>query len=110
MTLYVICAAEFLVRFLRDSPVRKHVTSVIGEKREAKLREWNTMKILVISLFFEAVFLFFRSASFTSLCTHTDTSNRSIYRTIELANGWRGPIISTQVYFSAYSAFITDFC
>jgi len=60
MTLYVICAAEFCVRFLRDSPVRKHVTPVSKKQRDAKLREWNTMKILAFSLFCEAVFLFFR--------------------------------------------------
>lgn len=34
-----------------------------------------------------------------------DVVCRGVYRTIELADGWNGRIISTQVYFSAYYPF-----
>jgi len=60
MTLFVICAAEFFVRFLKDSPIRRHAASMSEEKRDAKLYEWDTMKFLVFALFFETVFLFIR--------------------------------------------------
>ena len=34
---------------------------------------------------------------------------RAVYRVIELAGGWTGPIISTQIWFSTSAAFLT-FC
>ncbi|KAL4066354.1 RTA1 like protein-domain-containing protein [Scleroderma yunnanense] len=86
MTLYVICAGEFFVRFLKDCPIRKNSMEENEEKRGVKLYEWDRLKLLVFSLFFETVFLFVRS----------------VYRTIELENGWSGVIISTQVYFNVF--------
>lgn len=61
MTLFVICATEFFLRFLKDSPIRKYAMPMSEEKREAKLYEWDTMKFLVFGLIFETVFLFIRS-------------------------------------------------
>lgn len=69
MVLFVICATEYFVRFLRDSPVRKYTTPMSEEKRDAKLYEWSTLKYLVFALAVETVFLFIRLAHFSVLFT-----------------------------------------
>ncbi|KAG6327927.1 hypothetical protein ID866_11162 [Astraeus odoratus] len=86
MVLYVICAAEFFMRFLSDSPVRKYYPPISEEKREDRLDQWTRTRWLVVGLIAETTFLFVRS----------------VYRTVELSNGWSGPIISTEVYFNVF--------
>ena len=88
ITIYAACAVEFFVRFWTDKPVRGgHKT---GEGRLAGMN--MRMKIIIMIHDHWPHFqhhLFIHSVS------------QSAYRIIELANGWTGIIISTQLYFSA---------
>ncbi|KAI6040158.1 RTA1 like protein-domain-containing protein, partial [Pisolithus marmoratus] len=86
MGLYVVCAGEFLLRFLNDIPDQKNSTPLSEEKRYAKIIEWHIIKWLILGLVIQTFCLFVRST----------------YRTIELSNGWSGPIISTQAYFNVF--------
>lgn len=80
ITVYATCAAEFFVRFWNDKPVRG--SHKFGEGRTARID--TQMKIMIIGLTFNTTCLFIRA----------------VYRTIELADGWSGRIISTQLYFN----------
>ncbi|KAI0078753.1 RTA1-domain-containing protein [Panus rudis PR-1116 ss-1] len=76
LIVFVALSGEFLVRYVRDMPFRES-----GERR----RRWDSkMKLLIGGLCFITLFIFIRS----------------IYRTIELSDGWNGRIISTQIYFN----------
>ncbi|KAH9829049.1 RTA1 like protein-domain-containing protein [Rhodofomes roseus] len=76
ITVYMLLASEFALRFLYDKPVRDvvHASGRHHFNRNAKL--------MLLGL------------TFSSLCIFI----RSVYRTIELAGGWDGYIISTQRY------------
>ncbi|KAI6127291.1 RTA1 like protein-domain-containing protein, partial [Pisolithus sp. B1] len=86
MAVYVLCAGEFLLRFLNNTPIRKNSTPVSEEKRHAKIMEWIIIRWLILGLVIQAFCLFVRA----------------VYRSIELSNGWSGPIISTQAYFNVF--------
>ncbi|THH01813.1 hypothetical protein EW026_g958 [Hermanssonia centrifuga] len=81
ITIYVMLAAEFVMRYLWNRPLR----SVHGEKEitGAQILDKKT-KLMLLSLSFSSLTIFIRS----------------VYRTIELSDGWGGRIISTQVYFN----------
>jgi len=78
LIVYVICATEFFLRFFSDTPIRE------SSKRQSREPVDKRMKIMICGLIFSTVCLFIRA----------------VYRTIELADGWNGRIISTQVYFN----------
>ncbi|KAI5999246.1 RTA1-like protein, partial [Pisolithus albus] len=90
MALYVLCAGEFLLRFFNNTPVRKNSIPVSVEKRRAKIKEWIIVRWLILGLVIQTFCLFVRAA----------------YRTVELSNGWSGPIISTEAYFSACAIYL----
>ncbi|KAH7925180.1 RTA1-domain-containing protein [Leucogyrophana mollusca] len=84
IAVYVACAGEFFLRFFSDSPLRKVDKSTSMEKeRDGEVVD-RKMKFMIMGLLFDTTCIFIRS----------------VYRTIELANGFAGPIISTQVYFN----------
>ncbi|CCM06794.1 uncharacterized protein FIBRA_09094 [Fibroporia radiculosa] len=76
ITVYMLLAMEFVSRFLHDRPVR---IAAEGPRTglDTKAR------------------LMFAGLALSSLCIYV----RSVYRTIELADGWTGYIIETQRYF-----------
>ncbi|KAI0050303.1 RTA1-domain-containing protein, partial [Auriscalpium vulgare] len=76
---YVTLAAEFLLRYIKDRPV--HRAGVVTERRG---RTDPRTKILLMGM------------GFMTICILI----RSVYRTIELADGWNGKVISTQVLFN----------
>ncbi|KAI0348094.1 RTA1-domain-containing protein [Trametopsis cervina] len=79
ITIYVALATEFVFRYIFDRPVRKGFVRGPGRKSVE-----HGAKLMLVSLALSSVFLFIRS----------------VYRTIELQNGWDGRIISTQVLFN----------
>ncbi|KIJ68477.1 hypothetical protein HYDPIDRAFT_106676 [Hydnomerulius pinastri MD-312] len=83
IAVYVACAGEFFLRFFAHSPVRKIAVLESAEKPIGPVVD-RKMKYLIIGLIFDTTCIFIRS----------------VYRTIELSNGWSGYIISTQVYFN----------
>ncbi|KIM85171.1 hypothetical protein PILCRDRAFT_817160 [Piloderma croceum F 1598] len=83
ITVYVICAIEFFVRFWKNKPVRGDDTSHKTEEGWTARMDIQ-MKIMIIGVTFNTTCLFIRA----------------VYRTIELADGWTGRIISTQLYFN----------
>ncbi|PIL31904.1 transporter [Ganoderma sinense ZZ0214-1] len=88
LSVFCILVVEYLVRYFKDKPVRP---LLLNSNSSELLREQFTRppldpsaKLLIIGLFLESLVLFIRS----------------IYRTIELADGFQGRIIKTQVYFN----------
>ncbi|KAH9914183.1 RTA1-domain-containing protein [Epithele typhae] len=77
---YLAFASEFLVRYFRDRPVR--AVSAMETKRPALAA---AVRLMLLALALDGVLILIRS----------------IYRTIELSDGWTGRIITTQVYFNA---------
>ncbi|KAF7985360.1 hypothetical protein HWV62_6587 [Athelia sp. TMB] len=80
ITVYVVCAIEFFWRFFNDRPVER------GEDPKGALRGTPDRRLQVMMA----------ALAFDTLCIFI----RAIYRTIELANGWTGHVIETQVYFN----------
>jgi len=74
---FLLLAAEYLVRYSRDRPL-SHKTGFARGPLDKKLK-W-----MIIAVLFNVTCLFIRA----------------VYRTIELADGWNGRVISTQVYFN----------
>jgi hypothetical protein len=95
ITIYVALASEFLWRCYTNKPVRvistpddatvdsKEVPTAVTGPGAITRR----LKLMIFGLVFSTLVIFIRS----------------IYRTIELADGWTGRIITTQVYFSQSS-------
>ncbi|KDQ59799.1 hypothetical protein JAAARDRAFT_175339 [Jaapia argillacea MUCL 33604] len=96
ITVYVACAAEFFWCFYHDKPVRKvesaatspvylnEVESSSQNKLSRAIAIDRNTRLMIVGL---------------ALCTVT-IFIRSVYRTVELTDGWNGRIISTQVYFN----------
>jgi len=84
---YTALAAEFLWRYSSDKPLRSQ-PAAIEEGQEPKDTSSNrlhsNMKLQIYGLLLSTFFLFIRA----------------IYRTIELNDGWKGKIISTERYFN----------
>ncbi|KAK7064938.1 RTA1 like protein-domain-containing protein [Favolaschia claudopus] len=77
--IFTILAMDFLQRYIRDKPVRR-VTDSDSVRGDLTLR----LKIMLGALAFSTTVLVVRS----------------IYRLIELSDGWTGRIIRTEVYFN----------
>ncbi|KAJ8586864.1 hypothetical protein M405DRAFT_822664, partial [Rhizopogon salebrosus TDB-379] len=75
---YVALAVECFLRFKHNAPFRQVDTSEKSQRYVSK-----NLKVKLFGM------------GFCTLCVFI----RSVYRTIELANGWSGPIISTERYF-----------
>ncbi|KAI0368536.1 RTA1-domain-containing protein [Pilatotrama ljubarskyi] len=79
VSIYLILAAEFLLRYHIDKPFQR--------KSGAMPKSYafdRGVQLMIVGLAFDGVFILIRS----------------IYRTIELTDGWSGRIIETQVYFN----------
>ncbi|GBE84524.1 Sphingoid long-chain base transporter RSB1 [Sparassis crispa] len=81
ITLYMILATEFILRFHYKKPLRKDDSA--GEHSFD-----SKTKFMLLGLAITNVFIYIRS----------------VYRTIELVDGWDGTIIQTQVYFNVFDA------
>jgi len=78
--LYAACAAEFYYRFIKDIPAKP------GAENAPRGVLTKRMTWMSVALFLSSFLLVVRA----------------IYRTIELANGWTGTVIRTQVYFNVF--------
>ncbi|PPQ82458.1 hypothetical protein CVT25_007255 [Psilocybe cyanescens] len=83
---YSICGAEFYYRYIKRRPFEGRTQTYgnlpVGGTHDGRLTP--NIKLMSYTLFFSAIFFFIRS----------------IYRVAELADGWNGRIIQTQVYFN----------
>ncbi|KAH9917421.1 RTA1-domain-containing protein [Fomitopsis serialis] len=77
ITLYILCAVEFFLRYFYDKPLGGRENVKTGYLFEGKLRQ------MVIALIFSSLFFYVRTW----------------YRCIELGDGWQGRIIRTERYF-----------
>lgn len=86
ISLYTICATEFLLRYHLDKPVRSvPFIEKSGRGDEPPTRTMDRgIKLMLVGMAISTVFILIRS----------------VYRTIELLNGWTGRIITTQLYFN----------
>ncbi|KAG1729970.1 RTA1 like protein-domain-containing protein [Suillus paluster] len=81
IVVYVALAAEFLLRFKYNAPFRYGVKSFMFRKGQGYMSK-NVRRML-------------SGMSFCILCIFI----RTVYRTVELADGWSGSVISTESYF-----------
>ncbi|KIY45633.1 hypothetical protein FISHEDRAFT_49090 [Fistulina hepatica ATCC 64428] len=86
MTLFVLTGSEFVWRYFTNRPIRKERPSRDDSTVITSMRTplSHGTKLMLGSLVFSVVCLFIRT----------------VYRTIELQNGFSGTIIRTQVYFN----------
>ncbi|KAJ7245614.1 RTA1 like protein-domain-containing protein [Mycena haematopus] len=75
---FVLCAVEFLVRYLNNWPLGSSASG------KTQVTLGPKIKLLLCALGFTTTCLFIRA----------------VYRVIELSDGWSGRIIQTQVYFN----------
>ncbi|KAJ7070452.1 RTA1 like protein-domain-containing protein [Mycena belliarum] len=80
LTAYVVCAGEFLLRYMQHRPLARPGSSALLPPAPLDRR----MHVLLSGLVFTTTCLFIRA----------------VYRVIELSNGWTGRIIHTEVYFN----------
>jgi len=76
---YLSIASEFLIRYTYDKPIQR----ANSEPPSGNYTMDKKMKTMLYALGLGSILLFVRS----------------IYRTVELANGWNGHIITTEIYF-----------
>ena len=110
---YAFCAGEFFVRYSWKRPIRAPVSSEnygdsTDSNRDSKGRGEmsHKMQLMVVALCFSTLCLLIRWVSAWDIQSSSLIMNlflRAIYRTIELADGWDGRIISTEVLFSKFS-------
>ncbi|KAG2344876.1 RTA1-domain-containing protein [Suillus weaverae] len=81
IVVYVALAAEFFLRLKLNAPFRHVEQPRISEKGQRAVSK--NLRILICAM------------AFCTLCILI----RSIYRTVELAGGWFGPVITTERYF-----------
>ncbi|PPQ93571.1 LOW QUALITY PROTEIN: hypothetical protein CVT25_005563, partial [Psilocybe cyanescens] len=106
---FVGCASEFFHRFYRNKPFPGHDVQLFS-KKDLHERFTPGIKWMSFGLALSIVLFFIR----TQLCCLETPPKlldfRSIYRIIELAGGWDGVIIHTQIYFSElYSASLPQY-
>ncbi|PCH39363.1 RTA1-domain-containing protein [Wolfiporia cocos MD-104 SS10] len=87
ITIYVLLATEFVLRYLHNKPLKDRINTTTSYSLDTR------MKQMLMAL------------AFSSLCIYV----RTWYRTIELANGWTGYIIHTQRYFVIMDALMITF-
>lgn len=81
IVVYVTLASEYFLRLKFNAPFRQVDESHLSEKGQGAVSK--NLRILIYAM------------SFCTLCIFI----RSVYRTVELAGGWFGPVITTQRYF-----------
>ncbi|KAJ3536791.1 hypothetical protein NMY22_g5878 [Coprinellus aureogranulatus] len=83
---FALCCLEYAIRYSKNRPIRK---AEYGSTTDSERGEFTKdLKVMVSALVFITLVLFIRA----------------IYRTIELADGWTGRIISTERYFIVLDA------
>ncbi|KZS96025.1 RTA1 like protein [Sistotremastrum niveocremeum HHB9708] len=106
IVIYSVLASEFLIRVIRGWPVRTPKQST-DEKAELGVSPSasSNLKYLPGGAIDRKTKLMFAGLAFSTLCIFI----RSIYRTIELANGWSGRIIGTERYFNFLDGMMVAF-
>jgi len=85
ITIYVALATEFFVRFYIRRPVRQlNIAAEGADAGDEKPSLDRNVQLMIFGLSFSTICIFIRS----------------VYRTIELSDGWSGRIIHTQRYFN----------
>jgi len=92
VTAYVITFLEFIIRFNKDKPARPLVVTEL----ESSAASGPSMKGKIDTKMLQMIC----AAALATLFLYI----RSIYRTIELANGWNGPVITNQTWFDFLDA------
>lgn len=90
MVAYCVLLAEFVVRYFLDKPVKpfriwKTKPAMAVPRGVVSQADAKKAKILIGAMVFSTLLIFIRS----------------IYRTVELLDGWTGPIISNEALFCA---------
>lgn len=100
---YTTLAVEFLTRYVKDVPLHFSASA-----REPRVKTTGRMKLMLFGMAAMTVFIFIRYVhpppppfSFLHRLAHPRARGRSIYRTIELSDGFNGKVAETQWLFSA---------
>ncbi|KAK0451393.1 RTA1-domain-containing protein [Desarmillaria tabescens] len=91
ITVYVLCAAEFFVRYIKDIPI-------VSRTANSQVNVASTKPIYSRGIMSGKSLLMLGALTLSTFCLYI----RAVYRIIELSDGWNGVIISTQVYFNVF--------
>ncbi|KAF9648845.1 RTA1-domain-containing protein [Thelephora ganbajun] len=80
ITVYMVLATEFVYRYLKDKPFQRPY----NDPPTGNYFMDKNMKAMLLGCVFSSLAIYVRS----------------VYRTIELIDGWQGRIITTQIYFN----------
>ncbi|KAF8177302.1 RTA1-like protein [Mycena galopus ATCC 62051] len=78
LCVYTACGVDFLRNYLASAPVRPMISSEERGTLDARL------KVMIGAIGFSTLVLFIRS----------------VYRMVELSDGWKGTVIRTEIYFN----------
>lgn len=99
ITIYMALALEFLYRFWHDKPFKGRYDALpLGRHKLDR----NT-KYMLLGSALSSLMIYVRYAQQTQATLQEVVlilQSRSIYRTIELSDGWNGRIITTELYFN----------
>ncbi|KAG8954528.1 hypothetical protein FRC03_011468 [Tulasnella sp. 419] len=91
ITIYALLAIEYFIRVYRNRPLRARSQTDVTEGASVEKDQYSAManvtpkiRLMIIGLAISTVFIYVRS----------------VYRTIELLDGWNGSIISNQLLFN----------
>lgn len=102
--IYVALAAETLLRLRYNMPFRYVDQPRILEKGQPAVSK--KLQLMLFGMTLCTLCIFIRLVFYASVVSGDDvliSILRSVYRTVELANGWAGPVISTERYFGTLS-------
>ena len=110
ISVYAFCAGEFFVRYLWKRPIHASESGEYYDDATELIYDSNgrgemshKMQLMVVALCFSTLCLFIRWVQLEIIqFLVMNILLRAVYRTIELADGWDGRIISTQVLFSTF--------
>jgi len=84
IVVYSILAVEYFIRYHFQAPITSRVPENKETEGQARGEFTKKLKLMLYALAFSTTLLFIRA----------------VYRTIELADGWEGEIISNELYFN----------
>ncbi|KAA1467513.1 RTA1-domain-containing protein [Dentipellis sp. KUC8613] len=86
VVVYTILAIEFFLRVFSDRPARDILVDARQSRKTAEAKRNPRVKLMIMCLGIMGVFIFIRS----------------IYRTVELVDGFEGSIITTEIWFNIF--------
>ena len=99
ITIYMGLAIEFLYRFLHDKPFKGRYDALASGRYTLD----HNMKLMLVGSTLSSLMIYVRYVYQPYPNSHAVAlilQSRSVYRTIELVDGWEGRVIKNELYFN----------